>query len=109
MRDAIVARTSGATFRSRAGSVLGVDRLRASGRSMAGVLPLFVITGVGDMGGNAFFLLAREADAFSVAVVLSSLYPVVTTVLATLILRERLRPMQVLGVALAALSIPLLR
>ena len=43
---------------------------------------------------------------FSVAVVLSSLYPVVTTLLAALLLRERLRPLQIAGVVLASLSVP---
>jgi drug/metabolite transporter (DMT)-like permease len=94
---------------ARATSVLGMDRLRASGRGWAAVLPLFVITGIGDMGGNGFFVLARHADAFSIAVVLSSLYPVVTTVLAALLLHERLSRAQLLGVALATLSVPLLR
>ena len=106
---ALMARAAGPTMRSRAGTVLGLQRLRASGRSVAATLPLFVVTGVGDMGGNAFFVLARDADAFSVAVVLSSLYPVVTTVLAALYLHERLRRVQIAGVALATLSVPLLR
>jgi drug/metabolite transporter (DMT)-like permease len=108
---ALVARTTagGGSVRARMASVLGIDRLRADGRSIASVLPLFVLTGIGDMGGNAFFVLAREVDAFSVAVVLSSLYPVVTTVFAALFLRERLRRIQVAGVALATISVPLLR
>jgi drug/metabolite transporter (DMT)-like permease len=100
---------SGGSWRKRAAAVLGVERFRASGRSRASVLPLFVFAGAGDLGGNAFFVLARHADAFAVAVVLSSLYPIVTTVLATLVLRERLRPVQLAGVALAALSVPLLK
>ena len=97
------------TLRRRTSEVLGVDRFRASGRSLSGALPLLVLTGVGDMGGNVFFVLARSADSFAVAVVLSSLYPVVTTLLAALLLRERLRPVQLVGVALATLSVPLLR
>jgi len=105
----LVLRLRGDSVGSRVGAVLGVDRLRASGRSITAILPLFVLTGLGDLGGNAFFVLARHADAFSVAVVLSSLYPVVTTVLATLLLHERLRPMQLAGVVLATLSVPLLR
>ena len=105
----LVVRNAGATLRSRIGSVLGLDRLRASGRSLAATLPLFAVTGIGDMGGNTFFVLAREADAFSVAVVLSSLYPIVTTVLAAIFLRERLSRIQLAGVALAAVSVPLLR
>ena len=70
---------------------------------------LLLVTGLGDLGGNAFFVLAARADALSVAVVLSSLYPVVTTLLAALFLRERLRPLQIVGVVLASLSVPLLR
>jgi drug/metabolite transporter (DMT)-like permease len=105
----LVLRSTAASLRSRIGSVLGLDRLRASGRSLASILPLFALTGIGDMGGNTFFVLARDADAFSVAVVLASLYPIVTTILAALILRERLRRVQIAGVALAAVSVPLLR
>lgn len=99
----------GGSFRQRGATVLGVDRFRASGRTFIGALPLFLIAGAGDMGGNFFFVLARSADAFSVAVVLSSLYPIVTTILAAIFLRERLRPIQIVGVVLAALSVPLLR
>ena len=83
--------------------------LRARGERSLAPLPLFVIAGAGDMGGNCFFVLARGADALSVAVVLSSLYPIVTTLLAAIFLRERLRPLQILGVVLATLSVPLLR
>jgi drug/metabolite transporter (DMT)-like permease len=104
----LIARTQG-DLRSRAEDVLGIARLRAAGRTLVGTLPLFMVTGIADMGGNAFFVLARGADAFSVAVVLSSLYPIVTTLFATIFLRERLSRLQFLGVALATLSVPLLR
>lgn len=97
------------SLQTRAGTVLGVDRFRASGRTFMGALPLFLVAGAGDMGGNAFFILARGAEALSVVVVLASLYPIVTTVLAAIFLRERLRPIQIAGVVLAALSVPLLR
>lgn len=97
------------SLRHRVAHVLGVDRFRDSGRTLIGALPLFLLAGAGDMGGNVFFVLARQTDALSVAVVLSSLYPVVTTLLAALLLRERLRPLQLAGVALATFSVPLLR
>ena len=97
------------SVRRRATEALGLDRLRDSGRTLASVLSLLLLTGLGDLGGNVFFVLARAADSFAVAVVLSSLYPVVTTLLAAVLLRERLRPVQLLGVALATLSVPLLR
>ena len=103
------ARAPSAPWRARAAGVLGADRFRGSGRTFTATVPLLVLTGAGDLGGNAFFVLARAVDVLSVAVVLSSLYPVVTTVLAALLLGERLRPAQVLGVVLATLSVPLLR
>jgi len=92
-----------------AGTVLGLNRLRAYELPRAQLGGLILLAGVGDLGGNAFFLLAKHADAFAVAVVLSSLYPVVTTILATVFLHERLRPMQVAGIVLATISVPLLR
>jgi uncharacterized membrane protein len=42
---------------------------------------------------------------FSLAVVLASLYPGVTVLLARLVLRERLRPVQRAGLGLAAIGI----
>jgi drug/metabolite transporter (DMT)-like permease len=88
--------------------VLGLRRMR--GRAMAGLslVAVFLVAGLGDLGGNVFFVLAKHAGAFSVAVVLSSLYPVITAIIARFVLNERMRPLQVAGVALAAVSLPLL-
>lgn len=95
-------------LRRRAATVLGIDRLRALPVSATWVVPLFIVAGLGDLGGNAFFILANAVDALSVAVVLSSLYPVITTVLAAVFLHERLRPLQVLGIALAVVAVVLI-
>ena len=105
----VVLRTRAGTVGSRVRASLGIDRLREGGRGLAALSPLVVLTGLGDVGGNVFFLMATHSDALSVAVVLASLYPVVTTLLAVMILRERLSRMQLLGVILATLSVPLLR
>jgi drug/metabolite transporter (DMT)-like permease len=102
-------RARASTWSRRLEIVLGLPRLRARALRPAIVAAMFLVTGLGDLGGNAFFVLAARADALSVAVVLSSLYPVITALLATLFLRERLRPVQILGVVLASLSVPLLR
>ncbi len=72
------------------------------------VLPLFLVAGVGDLGGNAFFLLANEHGQLSIAAVLSSLYPVMTVGLAWLFLRERLGRSHVVGVALALAGVALI-
>lgn len=92
----------------RAGQLLGLPRLRALSLSVVGVAPLFALAGAGDMGGNAFFLLANEADSLPVAVVLSSLYPIVTTLLAAAFLRERLGRVQLVGIVLAVIGVSLI-
>jgi drug/metabolite transporter (DMT)-like permease len=58
--------------------------------------------------GNAFFVLANAQGALSVAVVLSSLYPVTTILLARIILHERLRGGQLVGVAAALAGVVLI-
>ena len=68
------------------------------------VLPLFLVAGLGDQGGNVFFIFANQHDALSVAVVMSSLYPVVTALWAAFLLHERLSRLQVTGVGLAAVA-----
>jgi drug/metabolite transporter (DMT)-like permease len=68
-----------------------------------------MLAGLGDLGGNVFFVLATQVGELAVAVILSSLYPVVTTILAAALLHERLRRIQVAGVALATISVVLLR
>lgn len=64
--------------------------------------------GLGDMMGNAFFLLANAQGALSVAVVLSSLYPVTTILLARAVLHERLRGGQLIGVMAALIGVVLI-
>ncbi len=65
------------------------------------LLPLLVLSGLGDLGGNLFFLLANAAGSLAVAVVLSSLYPVVTALLARVFLHERLSRLRLVGVGAA--------
>lgn len=72
------------------------------------VAPLILIAGLADYGGNALFLLASQGGALSVPVVLSSLYPVTTVLLAAWLLRERLHRWQVAGIALALLGVALI-
>ncbi len=102
-------RVSGQPMRVRLDGLLGLTRIRSAPVGPLYLGALFAVVGLGDLAGNAFFLLAKQADAFSVAVVLSSLYPIVTTILAAIVLHERLRPLQVVGVVLATVSVPLLR
>ena len=62
-------------------------------------VPLLVLVGAGDVAGNVLFTTAASHGLVSLVSVLSSLYPVVTIALAWVVLRERLAPMQRVGVA----------
>jgi drug/metabolite transporter (DMT)-like permease len=97
------------SLRDRSAHALGVARLRSMPLSGVAFVVVIAVAGIGDLGGNAFFVLGTQAGDFAVTVILASLYPVVTTVLAAIFLHERLRPVQILGVVLATLSVVLLR
>ncbi len=64
--------------------------------------------GMLDVTGNVFYVLSAHTGRMDVAAVLSSLYPGATVVLAALILKERISPIQKLGVLSALIAILLL-
>jgi len=72
-----------------------------SARGIRGVLPLVAVSAIGDTGGNLFFVLSRSETTLAVSVVLSSLYPVSTAILARVVLQEHLSRLALMGVALA--------
>ena len=72
------------------------------------VVPRIAIIGALEVGAAVTLLLALQRGPVSVASVLASLYPVTTMFLAALVLRERLRGLQLVGVALALVAVTLI-
>lgn len=64
--------------------------------------------GAGDLGANLTFGIASTLGYVSITSVLSSLFPVVTVILAGIVLKERLRRVQVAGVAVTMLGVVLI-
>jgi drug/metabolite transporter (DMT)-like permease len=92
----------------RPGRPTAGDRRPAVGDRRPLTIAIAVAVGLGDLLGNAFFLASNAEGALSVAVVLSSLYPVTTILLARVFLHERLRGGQLLGVAAALAGVVLI-
>ena len=97
---------------SRAASVvsllagsLAFKRFRAPARS---VVPLCAAAGALDAFGLACFLLAARSGRFDIAAVLSSLYPAVTVLLASVLLKEHMSASQRLGMLTALAAVILI-
>ncbi|MFI5253919.1 MAG: EamA family transporter [Candidatus Limnocylindrales bacterium] len=89
-------------------SLVVVARIGGLRPSPWGEWRLLVAVGLGDLLGNAFFVLANDQGTLGAAAVLSSLYPVTTVLLARVVLGERLRVGQAIGVGLALLGVVLI-
>jgi drug/metabolite transporter (DMT)-like permease len=95
----------------RVGSItlglLLVARQRVSLRLDRPVLRWTVTAGVFDITANALYLLAAQRGLLSVVAPVAALYPASTVLLALLVDRERLRPVQLAGLGLAATALVL--
>ena len=78
---------------------------RAAWRPAGRLVPAIAAVGVLDMLGNGMFILAVQTGALAVAAVLSSLYPVTTVILATVLLHERVTRSHAIGIALAVVAV----
>lgn len=61
----------------------------------------------GDVLGNLFFTLAARSGPLAIAGLLTNLYPVFTALMAALVLRERLKRFQWLGVGVVLAGLPM--
>ena len=79
--------------------------VRSVGGTRARDLPALAVIGLGDVTANGLFAFSSSRGLVSVASVLGSLYPVATLFWARLLLGERLRRVQSVGVALTLVGV----
>lgn len=73
-----------------------------------GILTVALASGAIDAAANVCYVLATRAGLFGLAVVITSLYPGTTVLLARIVFGERLRRLQQVGLLLAAVGVVLL-
>jgi drug/metabolite transporter (DMT)-like permease len=88
--------------------LIAVAVRRPNIRVAARVLPLLALIGFGDMFGNLLFAAASTTGLVSVTSVLASLYPIVTVVLARIVLSERVARSQEAGIGLTLAGVVLI-
>ena len=71
-------------------------------------VPVLALIGIGDMLGNLLFAAASTSGLVSITSVLASLYPIVTVMLARLVLKERVARSQEAGIALTLAGVALI-
>jgi drug/metabolite transporter (DMT)-like permease len=101
-----------ATFAARTASVIALLALTAWRRpplgQARGSWALLCVAGTLDVGANVLYAIATRHGLLSVVSVLSSLYPLATVALARLLLGERVRRVQEVGVAAALAGVLLI-
>jgi drug/metabolite transporter (DMT)-like permease len=71
-------------------------------------LPVLALVGTGDMLGNLLFAAASTSGLVSITSVLASLYPIVTVLLARVVLKERVARSQEAGILLTLAGVALI-
>ncbi len=100
-----ISRTAGTLI---AFAIALATRTRPWQRADGGVVLIALVSGAVDAAANVCYVLATRAGLFGLAVVITSLYPGMTVLLARLLLGERLRWLQRAGLLLAATGVVLL-
>jgi drug/metabolite transporter (DMT)-like permease len=67
-----------------------------------------IVTGFLDISGSAFFIRASQAGRLDTAVVISSLYPAITVLLARVFLKEHFSHWKLAGMLAALIAVPMI-
>ena len=81
---------------------------RSAWRPGRSLLTALIAIGALDTAGNGFYLAAVQTGQLAIASVLSAMYPVVTVILAAIVLREPVTRDHTIGIGLAGLAIALM-
>jgi drug/metabolite transporter (DMT)-like permease len=100
-----ISRTSGTLV---AAGIALATRTRPWRREGGGPGAIALVSGAVDAAANVCYVLATRAGLFGLAVVITSLYPGMTVLLARWVLGERMRWLQRAGLLLAAVGVVLL-
>jgi drug/metabolite transporter (DMT)-like permease len=97
---------------ARSASLLVTGVAVIAGRKFSPTYPagfaLGLIAGCVDVTGTAFFVRASQTGRLDTAVVLSSLYPAITVLLARIFLAERFTRWKTIGILATLASVPLI-
>lgn len=83
-------------------------KMRSGGGVLSTDIPLLAAIGIADFSANLLLGVATTKGLVSIAMVLGSLYPIATAVLAYIFLHERLHKAQYIGVVLAVGGVALI-
>jgi drug/metabolite transporter (DMT)-like permease len=67
-----------------------------------------LVAGVSDMGANVLYMLATQSGMLSIVVVVTSLFPAPTVILARIFLKQKIPPVRLVGIILALVGIGLI-
>ncbi len=81
---------------------------RAGTKLQKSAVVIAVVAGFLDSTGTALFIRAKQTGRLDTAVVLTSLYPAVTVLLARFVLKEHFTPWKAAGIFAALLAVPLI-
>ena len=86
--------------------------IKKGGRAFGGIgkkeIPLLIFIGIADFAANLLLGVATTKGLVSLAMVLGSLYPIATALLAYKLLHERLHRVQYVGIAFAVFGVALI-
>ena len=85
-----------------------VIRFRTVGSFTKSEIPILIFVGIADFSANLLLGVATNFGLVSLVMVLGSIYPIVTALMAYLFLHERLHKVQYAGIALAVAGVALI-